>query len=344
MKMIIGGAYQGKRAYAEKAYQISIWAEGEDCGQEELFSCRGIADFHLYLHRLLQEGKEQYVREQLVKELSKKNPELVIVTNELGYGIVPVDPFDRNWREVTGRVCTELAFCAEEVIRVVCGIPVILKQNGAERKGEKKDNWLRIDLIRHGMTEGNRRRCYIGITDEPLCDSGRTLALGCQYPQTELVFVSPMKRCIETAKILYPGQKLYSIEELRECDFGMFEGKNAEELSGNEAYQRWIDSNATLPFPGGESRETFRDRSLNGWRKVLAVCEKRQASSAAVVTHGGVIMNLMETVTAAEKTFYEWHVKNLCGYSVYIEKELEKDEKLDTACGAGRLFYRSLGW
>lgn len=127
MKLIIGGAYQGKRACAEKMYQITSWVDGAHCGQEELFSCRGIADFHFYLRRLLEEGKEQYVREQLVKELSEKNPELVIVTNELGCGIVPVDPFDRNWRELTGRVCTELASRAEEVIRVVCGIPVILK-------------------------------------------------------------------------------------------------------------------------------------------------------------------------------------------------------------------------
>ena len=49
------------------------------------------------------------------------------MTNELGYGIVPIDPFDRSWRELTGRICTELAEHADEVTRVVCGIPVVLK-------------------------------------------------------------------------------------------------------------------------------------------------------------------------------------------------------------------------
>lgn len=48
------------------------------------------------------------------------------------------------------------------------------------------------------------------------------------------------------------------IEELSECDFGEFENKNYKELSGNQDYQRWIDSNGTLPFPGGESREAFK--------------------------------------------------------------------------------------
>ena len=117
-----------------------------------------------------------------------------------------------------------------------------------------------------------------------------------------------------------------------------------KELSGNQDYQRWIDSNATIPFPGGESREGFRSRCLLGWKKVISVCQEQQKKSAAVVTHGGVIMNLMETVTAFEKSFYEWHVKNLCGYSIYIEKELEKNGKLDLTCGTDGFSYGSLHW
>lgn len=127
MKLVIGGAYQGKRAYAEGHDSIQKWANGEACLEEEIFSCEGMVDFHLYLRRLLQEGKEQYVREQLIPKLLQENPRIVLVTNELGYGIVPIDPFDRSWRELTGRICTELAEHADEVIRVVCGIPVVLK-------------------------------------------------------------------------------------------------------------------------------------------------------------------------------------------------------------------------
>ena len=107
MKLVIGGAYQGKRAYAEEHDSIQKWANGEIW--------------------LLQEGKEQYVREQLIPKLLQENPGIVLVTNELGYGIVPIDPFDRSWRELTGRICTELAEHADEVTRVVCGIPVVLK-------------------------------------------------------------------------------------------------------------------------------------------------------------------------------------------------------------------------
>ena len=59
---------------------------------------------------------------------------------------------------------------------------------------------------------------------------------------------------------------------LAECDFGEFENKNYKELSDNPHYQEWIDSNGTLPFPGGESKEECADRNLKGFDEVLKAC------------------------------------------------------------------------
>ena len=67
------------------------------------------------------------IPEAELEELLQKNPEICIVTNELGYGVVPIEPFDRKWREKTGRICTELAAKADSVTRVVCGIGILLK-------------------------------------------------------------------------------------------------------------------------------------------------------------------------------------------------------------------------
>lgn len=50
-------------------------------------------------------------------------------------------------------------------------------------------------------------------------------------------------------------------------DFGAFEGHNYQELAGDPAYQRWIDSGGTLPFPEGESREEFIRRNVAGYEK-----------------------------------------------------------------------------
>ena len=107
MKLVIGGAFQGKLDFAKKMTgKETGWADGAAVSKEELSACSGVYDF---------------------QELLQKNPEICIVTNELGYGVVPIEPFDRKWREKTGRICTELAAKADSVTRVVCGIGILLK-------------------------------------------------------------------------------------------------------------------------------------------------------------------------------------------------------------------------
>ena len=77
---------------------------------------------------------------------------------------------------------------------------------------------IKIWLIRHGMTEGNRHQRYIGVTDEPLCPEGMELLKTFTYPKPQTIFVSPLRRCQETAEIFFPGQKVRIIDQLAECD------------------------------------------------------------------------------------------------------------------------------
>lgn len=183
---------------------------------------------------------------------------------------------------------------------------------------------LRLWLIRHGQTEGNKVSRYIGKTDEPLCREGREALEKLVYPVPEAVYASPLLRCVETAHILFPEKAPDIIEELSECDFGDFENKNYLELSDNPDYQVWIDSGGTLPFPGGESREAFRNRSIAGFQKAVSQCIEKNISQAALVVHGGTIMNIMEAYGDTKRTFYEWHVKNGEGFEVELDQELWK--------------------
>ena len=112
---------------------------------------------------------------------------------------------------------------------------------------------IKFRLIRHGMTEGNKYGRYIGKTDQPLCEEGKTDLLTLSYPVPQAVFVSPLKRCRETAQIFFPESDLRIIDELAECDFGDFENKNYKELTGNADYQAWVDSNCMLPIPDRKS-------------------------------------------------------------------------------------------
>ena len=175
------------------------------------------------------------------------------------------------------------------------------------------------------MTEGNKKARYIGVTDEPLCPEGIEVLRKMDYPGPDAVYVSPLKRCVQTAAILFPGEPVHIIEELSECDFGEFENKNYKELDGNADYQAWVDSKGMLPFPGGESREEFRNRNLRGFEKVVISCIRSHVTEVALVVHGGTIMNIMEEYTDIQKQFYEWHVKNGGGYEVELDENMWKN-------------------
>ena len=183
-------------------------------------------------------------------------------------------------------------------------------------------------LIRHGKTTGNLLGRYIGSrTDEPLCDEGREGLAGKQLPEVERLYVSPMKRCVETAEILWPGfdqKKMQKVTDLRECDFGDFENKNYKELSGNGDYQAWIDSNGTLPFPNGESMDAFKSRCLEAFARIVeevSGAEQEWIASgktgifrAGIVVHGGTIMAILEQYGYPKAAYFDYQVKNGCGY------------------------------
>ena len=137
MKLIIGGAFQGKKAFAERlrtaqaeagsagpaalaeAAAVSAAADGAVCEFDEIFRVPVLYHFHDYIRRCLEEERDF---SNLTEELMERNPQIILVTNELGYGVVPIDKFDRRYRESHGRICCKIAAAAEQVWRVYCGI------------------------------------------------------------------------------------------------------------------------------------------------------------------------------------------------------------------------------
>ena len=91
---------------------------------------------------------------------------------------------------------------------------------------------MKLIFIRHFSTAGNEKRQYIGRTDEAITEQARKIYLRepFHYPDVRQVVASPMRRCVQTAKLLYPKKKIWTQELLRECDFGEFEYRNYEEL------------------------------------------------------------------------------------------------------------------
>lgn len=187
---------------------------------------------------------------------------------------------------------------------------------------------IEVILIRHGKTAGNLAGRYIGCrTDEPLCPEGMEELRKKEYPPVDMIFASPMKRCIETAELLWPEltkeagateEKLYMVSGLQECDFGDFENKNYKELDGNPDYQAWIDSGGTLPFPNGESMDAFKLRCQDAFAQIVQELSggdaPGQRSRIAIVVHGGTIMAILEKYGFPKKQYFDYQVKNGCGY------------------------------
>lgn len=188
---------------------------------------------------------------------------------------------------------------------------------------------LKIALIRHFATDGNLHKRYIGSTDEALCEEGKLIAQSIQYPEIEALFVSPLLRCVETAKIIYPSHMAVVLHEFRECDFGEFENKNYKELSNNPNYQDWIDSDGTLPFPGGEDIMHFKERCVMAFHDMIDICLERAYESIGVIAHGGTIMSILDQYSEPHEGYFHWQVGNGMGY---IAEMKEDDRRLSNIC------------
>ena len=173
---------------------------------------------------------------------------------------------------------------------------------------------MELILIRHLKTPGNEKRQYIGSTDEALLEQEVQNFVQKQkrenYPSVQQVIASPMKRCIQTAELIYPKNQVTQEVLLKECDFGIFEGKTYEELKDRAEYQAWLDSGGTIAFPEGEDQKEFRLRCVKGMLcQVDRLCEEN-VESAAFVVHGGTIMAVMEAFSEEKKSYYDWQVGN----------------------------------
>ena len=95
----------------------------------EIHSGRGLDQLQRVIRRWLQAGKTQEELSRLLFEQDEDQQEekRIIICDETGCGLVPVDAFEREYRETAGRICTALAEHADEVYRVVCGIGMRIK-------------------------------------------------------------------------------------------------------------------------------------------------------------------------------------------------------------------------
>ena len=145
-------------------------------------------------------------------------------------------------------------------------------------------------LVRHGETVHNAARIAQGWQDSELSDAGRDqvsrLAQRLKAHAPSAIFSSPLQRALRTAEAIRDatGLSITILEDLREMNYGAWEGKNFLEVRANdfENYRRW-SSEANFPCPDGESHDDVLARMKRAFQSVST------AARPVVVTHGTAI-------------------------------------------------------
>lgn len=128
MKLVIGGCAQGKLQYVLHKYHLGEEAVWDGCLPEDdqdqdaqiYAECPVVID---HLHQWIRCAlAEQRCPEKEILSFLDRCEECIIISDEIGNGIVPADAFEREYRERAGRILVLLAKRAEEVERVLCGI------------------------------------------------------------------------------------------------------------------------------------------------------------------------------------------------------------------------------
>ena len=189
-----------------------------------------------------------------------------------------------------------------------------------------------IHLIRHGAISPTLQGRYIGMTDVPLSEDGRQavrkLNESMDYPYAKVVFTSPLKRCTQTANIIYPDIQPLVIEQLSECHFGEWENKTADELRGDETFAKWLAGDSEVKPPRGESTADFTRRICIMFESIVDGLIKTGTTDAAIITHGGVMNTLLAVYGLPQAKPFDWACDCGYGYSLRITPALWMRDKV----------------
>ncbi len=182
-----------------------------------------------------------------------------------------------------------------------------------------------LHFIRHGETTGNAEGRYIGRTDLPITyDSALQLKEFADqgiYPDVDIIYSSPLCRCLQTANILYPGQELKVVDNFTEYDFGIFENKTAAEVAENPDFKAWTAGKVS-GVPQGETSEEFTVRITEGLQQIVFDMSQNNYTHAAIILHGGIIMRLFAICALPQQPMVEWRTAAGRGFTARITPSL----------------------
>ena len=171
----------------------------------------------------------------------------------------------------------------------------------------------RIVLVRHGQTEWNRVERFRGRADLPLNEVGLAQAeaaarrIAATWPASA-VYSSPLKRAMETAKIIAEALDLavQPLAGLMDIDYGEWQGLSPDEVAERygDLYTRWLEEPHLVHIPGGESLGEVRERAMAALEEVIA---RHGGQTVVLVSHQVVNKVLLCAVLGLDNSHF-WHI------------------------------------
>jgi len=153
----------------------------------------------------------------------------------------------------------------------------------------------KIDLLRHGEVEGGA--CYRGSQDDALTKKGwQQMQQATENKCWDIILSSPLKRCSNFAKHLSKdAAECLILDDLREIDFGDWEGKTADELfqQQTEHFNRFLRNPDSNPPPNGEALREFHQRIAQQWHNIIL---QYQMKHILIISHGGTMRSIISQV------------------------------------------------
>ncbi len=184
----------------------------------------------------------------------------------------------------------------------------------------------RLCILRHGRTKANEEGIYIGKTDYPLSEEGKRqlkeMYESHEYPKVEKVYSSPLERAVQSAEILFPDREITEVDDLREVDFGVFEGLRAQELINLDSYKKWLKGGLDNPPPNGESLRNMMVRCYTALNGIILDMMHEDITSAGIMTHSGILMNMMSCFGLPKYKPMEFACPVGHGYEVLVTAQM----------------------
>lgn len=178
-------------------------------------------------------------------------------------------------------------------------------------------------LMRHGQTVCNQEKRFYGSLESPLTDKGcsqaKRMAQLLEAHEVEHVYVSQLSRSQETARLVFPNRSFTVLPGLNEKDFGLWEGKTADEIEQAfpEEWKQWLEAPLCYTPPEAEPFSQFKERVQACMQSILAT----PAQSLAIVAHLGVLRVIYQTFVDSSKDFWDIDIPQGQVLSMRLDKD-----------------------